>query len=97
LAFEHVGRWRPRFEDQEHIMRTPILIAIAVAGLVPAAAALAHEDAAIPESWAPTRGNSVLALDAVQESATSKKAPHHHRPVDKCDTMQGELYLKCRA
>jgi hypothetical protein len=70
--------------------------AIAMAGLVSAGAALAHEDAAIPNAWPTTPGNSMIALGPPPDPATPHKVQHPQRPVDKCHTTQGELYLKCR-
>jgi hypothetical protein len=75
---------------------TQRLFAIAVAALLPAGAALAHEDAAVPNAWAPALGNSQLALGPAPEIASPHKTPQHQRRADKCDTIQGELYLKCR-
>jgi hypothetical protein len=73
------------------------LFAVAMAGLLPAGAALAHEDAAIPNDWASTPGNSMLAWGPAQAPSAPNATPRHHRSVDKCGTAQGELYLKCRA
>jgi hypothetical protein len=74
-----------------------LLLAIVVASLMPAGVALAHEVASIPNNWAQTPGNNMLALGPAQDPAAPNKAQRHHRSVDKCDTMQGELYLKCGA
>ena len=72
-----------------------LYFAIAFASLIPAGAALAHEVASIPDHWAQTPGNNLLALGPMQDPAAPNRAQRHHRSVDKCNTMQGELYLKC--